>query len=220
MRKPVKRGRAAAPRARLDVDERRAQLLALGVRVFSERPYDDVSIDELAHEAGVSKGLIYHYFPTKRDYYVAALRETARQLVDEVSAGGSDDDAPEERARRGLDTYLGFVERRGPAYVALLRGGIGSDPEVAAVLEDTRQAILGLILERLPGEAGRAALLRAALRGFIGFVEAMSVDWVAHPGASRADLVALASSVLTDALRAAALAWIERPAKKGGPRRR
>lgn len=220
MRTPVKRGRAAPPppRARLDVDERRAQLLALGVRVFSERPYDDVSIDELAREAGVSKGLLYHYFPTKRDYYVAALRETAGQLVAEVKAAG-DDGTPEERVRRGLETYLGFVERRGPAYVALLRGGIGSDPEVAGVLEDTRQAILGLIVERLPGEAGRAPLLRAALRGFSGFVESMSVDWVAHPGASRADLVALASSVLTDALRAAVLAWVEGPGGKGARRR-
>jgi AcrR family transcriptional regulator len=199
-------------RARLEVDERRAQLLALGVRVFSERPYDDVSIDEVAREAGVSKGLLYHYYPTKRDYYVAALRETAGQLVAEVTAPGGEA-SPEERARRGLATYLGFVERRGKAYVALLRGGIGSDPEVAAVLEETRRAILGLLLAELPGEASKAPLVRAALRGFIGFVEAMSVDWVAHPGASREALVALASSVLTDALRAAALAVLAAPAK-------
>ena len=64
------------PRARLLVDERRAQLLSLGLQLFGERSYDEVSIDELAREAQISKGLLYHYFPTKRDLYVAGLQAT------------------------------------------------------------------------------------------------------------------------------------------------
>src|SRR5580765_6635428 len=72
---------AAAPRARLEVDERRAQLVALGVELFAARSYDEVSIDELARAAGISKGLLYHYFPTKRDFYVATVEEGATQLL-------------------------------------------------------------------------------------------------------------------------------------------
>src|SRR6185369_15791164 len=86
-RKPVRRllraAAAARPkrRVRLDNDERRAQLLALARKAFSNRAYDDVSIDDLARDAKISKGLLYHYFPTKRDLYVTSLREIADELV-------------------------------------------------------------------------------------------------------------------------------------------
>ena len=75
-------------RSRLEVDERRAQLLSLGCKIFSENAYDEVSINAIAEAAGISKGLLYHYFPTKRDFYVAALRETAKQLIAETLPGG------------------------------------------------------------------------------------------------------------------------------------
>ncbi len=193
--------RAAAPkkppRARLDVDERRAQLLAVGLAAFSARSYDEVSIDELARAAGVSKGLFYHYFPTKRDLYVAALGQAAQQLLDETMTDRRG--SQEERLRRGLATYLDFVERHGQAYVALMRGGIGSDPEVATLLEKTRGTFAARLLEDVPQEAA-SPLLRAALRGWVGFVEATSLDWAQHPGraARRDELVALLSAVLFD----------------------
>jgi AcrR family transcriptional regulator len=70
------------PPSRLDVEERRKQLVALGIELFAERTYDDVSIDELAHAAGISKGLLYHYFPTKRDFYIATVKQAAQELLD------------------------------------------------------------------------------------------------------------------------------------------
>src|SRR5213595_2920894 len=70
---------------RLDNDERRAQLLALGRAAFASSAYDAVSIDELAKRAKLSKGLFYYYFPTKRDLYIAGLRETAQELVDKLT---------------------------------------------------------------------------------------------------------------------------------------
>jgi AcrR family transcriptional regulator len=91
--------------------------------MFSEHSYDEVSIEDLARAAGVSKGLLYHYFPTKRDLYVATLEHSARQLVEMTTTDRSA--PPDERVRRGLETYLDFVERHGKAYVALIRGGIG-----------------------------------------------------------------------------------------------
>jgi len=66
---------------RWEYEDGRAQLLALARKAFSDRSYDDVSIDDLAREAKISKGLLYHYFPTKRDLYVAGLREIADELV-------------------------------------------------------------------------------------------------------------------------------------------
>src|SRR3954471_3944242 len=87
LRRLVRAAAAATPRApkrriRLDNDERRAQLLTLARKAFSDRSYDDVSIDDLARELKISKGLLYHYFPTKRDLYVAGLREIAEELIE------------------------------------------------------------------------------------------------------------------------------------------
>ena len=207
--------REPAPRARLEVDERRAQLLTLGLSIFSERSYDEVSIDDIARAAGISKGLLYYYFPTKRDFYVAALRAASKELLDET-LGTPANATPEEQVERGVRTYLAYVERRGAAYVALMRGGIGSDPEVAAVLEETRATFLGRIVAALPPEA-TGPLIHTAMRGWIGFVEAASIDWVARQSVPIESIVALAKALLFDALRAAtelALANEPAPPKK------
>jgi AcrR family transcriptional regulator len=120
-------------RIRLDNDQRRAQLLELARRAFSDRAYDDVSIDDIAQVAGISKGLLYHYFPTKRDLYVAGLREIADELVEAIFRVPVSL-APIDQVRTSVDAYLEHVMRHSRAFVALMRGGIGSDPEVAAVI--------------------------------------------------------------------------------------
>jgi AcrR family transcriptional regulator len=193
--------RRRAARERLEVDERRAQLLALGLAVFSERPYDNIAVDDLAHAAGVSKGLLYHYFPTKRDYYVASLREGARQLLEETAPSALQG-TPEERVRAGIETYLGFVARRGAAYVTLMRGGIGFDPEVAAIVEGVRRAFVDRILAHLPGER-LAPLVTVSLRGWVGLVEAMSIEWVSRRDPPAAAIASLAATALFDLLRSA-----------------
>src|SRR5262249_47381912 len=71
----AKRAKEPRSRVRLDVDARRAQLVDLGLTEFGTRTYDEVSIDRIAQMAGISKGLLYHYFPTKRAFYVACVRE-------------------------------------------------------------------------------------------------------------------------------------------------
>ncbi len=204
VRKPTTSRAAKRPqRARLLVDERRAQLLALGIKLFAERSYDEVSIDELARAANISKGLLYHYFPTKRDLYTAALRQAAQQLLDETQPLAC---LPQdERARRGLETYLAFADRHGPAYVALMRGGLGADREIVGILEATRGTIAQRILDALP--TGIATpLIRAAVRGWIGFVEATALDWLAHKQVDRDRLVELLLGLLFDAIARAAVA--------------
>jgi AcrR family transcriptional regulator len=173
-------------RVRLDVDERRAQLIALGLQFFSGRAYDEVPIEDLAREAGISKGLLYHYFPTKRDFYVATVREAARQLLDRTRP--DEHLPPLERLRAGVDAYLAYVEQHGPAYTALLRGGIGSDAEVAAVIEGTRTEFLARLLEGLDRGAQIEPRLRLLLRGYIGFIEAASLEWVERRDLDRAEL--------------------------------
>ena len=194
--------KAAPKRIRLDTDERRAQLLALAKSSFSQRAYDDVSIDDLARDARISKGLLYHYFPTKRDLYVAGLREIADELVGAITAV-PDDLAPIDRVRAGLDASLDHIARLPQAFVSLMRGGIGSDPEVSAVIEGVRSRLFAQFTHDTPFAAIVAGNLKfeTAVRGWIGFVESATIDWAANPRLSREELRELFTSVLFEILR-------------------
>ncbi len=165
-------------RARLDVEERRRQLVALGHELFSSRTYDEVSIDELAKAAGISKGLLYHYFPTKRDFYIATVREAAQQLLDRTDTPRQMDLA--DRLTTGVDAWLQYVSEHGPAFISLLRSGIGADAEVARIVDDTREAFLRRLLEEAPIEKP-PPIVRIALRGWVGLVESAAIEWLGSP---------------------------------------
>ena len=192
---------ATARRARLTTDARREQLVALGGEIFSERPFDEVSIDDIAAAAGISKGLLYHYFPSKRDFYVAVVREAAdeMQLVTDAPA----DLPPLERLSAGLDRYLEYVETHGRGFATVLRAGIGSDPEVAAIVEEVRSAMAGRILDDLALSGPPAAGVRIAVRGWVGFAEAASLEWLERREITRDELRELLIKALTGAVGAA-----------------
>ena len=185
--RPV-RPQAKAGKPRLESDERRAQLLAFGLATFGSRAYDDVSVDEIARAAGVSRALIFHHFPSKRDFYVATLREAARQLVEALDVPATMD--PLARLSEGLRRWLAFAEQHAPAYIALVRGGVGADTAVAEIVEGTRDLVVGRIVHGL-GRTAPTALLRNTLRGWVGFVETSSLDWLSHRDVPRKKLIDL-----------------------------
>lgn len=188
-----------ARRAKVEIDDRRATILALGREAFATSTYDEVSIDELAKRARISKGLFYYYFPTKRDLYLAGLRETAEELIAKLRiADWPADLAPRARATFGVDAYLAHVERHGDAFVALMRGGIGSDPQVAEVIERVRAGILDELIRGAPiGPLLEARpVARVAIRAWIGMVEAASLEWLARRAMPREAV----REILVDAL--------------------
>ena len=169
-------------RTRLQVDERRQQLVEIGLELFGHQTYDELSIDEIAKRAAISKGLLYHYFPSKRAFYVAALTEAARQLIEET-----DFEQPPEQAqpdlsavRDGIRAFLEYVVRRQRAYTFLLRGGVGTDAEVGDIVEGTRQALLDRTVARMSrfGAPADDPATRLRLRGWLGFIEGATLDWV------------------------------------------
>lgn len=184
---------------RLSPDDRRARLLELGIRVFSERPYDDFSMDDVAAEAGVSKGLLYHYFPSKRHFYMAALRTAVEQVT--VLTEPDQSMPIEEQLRAGLDIYLAYVEQHPSAYRAILRGGIGSDAEVASITEEFRVVTIRR-LQRAIGVPDPRPGVRMALRAWVGAVEAASLDWLEHRDLTRAELVEMLFAALPALLQA------------------
>ncbi len=180
-------------RTRLSVAERRAQLIEVGKDVFGARAFDEVSTDDLARAAGISKGLLYHYFGSKRGYYVAVVSQLATELSD---ATRLDDDAPLDGAMHAaLSGFYAFLQEHGSLFRALMRGGIGSDAEVDAVVDSVRQTILRRVLTRF-GLSEPPPPLRARLVGWIGCVEAVGIDQVDHGDLSEAAFVDVLVSAL------------------------
>lgn len=163
------------PTRRMSTDARRAQLLALGRKVFSERAYDEISTDELARLAGISKGLLYHYFKNKRGFYVAVMRDTADRLY-AVTAPTTEGDV-REAFEKSMMSYLEFIERNAPMFKALIRGGIGFDTEVNEIVEGVRRDSVRQCTERM-GIEDPSATVRAKLYGWVGFCEFLSIDWL------------------------------------------
>ena len=179
-------------------DERREELLRAGVELFSARSYDEVSIDEIAAAVGISRGLLYHYFPSKRDFYVAGLRRAADDLLAAVVPAVR---SPGDRITAGLDAYLGYVETHARGFVSLMRGGIGSDGEVRAIVDGVREALTVGVLEGLREAGIERQSLRLAIRGWVGFVEAVSLEWIERGEPSRDEVASLARSQLLAAIR-------------------
>ncbi|MCI0634427.1 MAG: TetR/AcrR family transcriptional regulator [Actinobacteria bacterium] len=187
-------------RVRLTVDERRQRLLRLGRRLFSKTRYDALSIDEVAAAAGVSKGLLYHYFRSKRDYYL----ETVRDGVDEIRKVTAPDPAlpPLERLNACIDAYLAWVEANGALYSAVLRSGVGLDREIQAIVESYRETVAGWFLPALGITRPRPAL-RTALRAGVGAVEGASQEWLVRGGVDRPALRKMLAATLATLLESA-----------------
>ncbi len=181
---------APASRQRRTVEERREQLLDLGLELFSSRTYEAISIDEIAQAAGISKGLLYHYFASKRAFYVAAVEKASEQLLaaTDVAPGASGEPPTFDALVDGMRTFLEYVEGRAEAYVFLLRGGMGGDEEVRAIIERTRNRFADRILAGIGGEP--TARVRIAIHGWIGFIESASLEWLARRDLDRDALAA------------------------------
>jgi AcrR family transcriptional regulator len=167
---------ATRTRTRLGIDERRAQLLDVGLELFSTRPYDEVRIDEVAARAGVSRGLLYHYFPTKRDFYVDVVRAA---IADAYEFSEPDPSLPPlERLRASVDAWLDYVEPNAAGFLTTYRAGIGTDPEVRAIAEagEARQA--ARIVDQVAGGADVPPTLEVAVRGWITLSVATVADWL------------------------------------------
>jgi AcrR family transcriptional regulator len=175
----------AGRRVRLHLDKRRTQLLDLGIELFSKQAYEDISIDGLAEAAGVSKGLLYHYFGSKREFYVETVREASRKL--RLLTMPDPALPPAARLRAAVDVHLRYIQEHGPVYTAVYRSGVAIAPEVREILDEHREVIIQYFLQAL-GVSKSRPILRTALRAWIAMVEGASLDWIASPSISRDEL--------------------------------
>jgi AcrR family transcriptional regulator len=186
--------------ARLDPEERRGQLIELGLHMLSSESADRVPVDEIAEAAGISRGLLFHYFPTKRDFYVAVAKEAARQLLEVTEPDPSLHHM--ERLHASLAAYVDYVTENEALYIALVRGASGSDKELQAVSENTRAESARRVVEAL-GLQDLDPAVRTAVRGWVGFIEETTLDWLRNRDLERDQLLAVQEQVLVHALEAA-----------------
>jgi AcrR family transcriptional regulator len=166
----------------LSRDARIQCILEASQRVFSSRPYDEISIDEIAAEAAMSKGLLYHYFSSKRDLYL----ETLRAVLTQVSQ--IPDNTPTLHAC--LDAFLSYFEQAPALARMVFRGGIGSDAEAEELINAYRQRQFALFLRTMGGD-DVGPLVRLALGGWISFFQEVSLQWLEHRDVPREQVLAL-----------------------------
>lgn len=192
---------------RLSTDDRREQLLASGARLLAHRPYDEVSIEEIARAAGVSKGLLYHYFPTKKDFLIAALERGQDELA--VLTAPDPNLPAAEQLAASLDRFLDFVEDHEAAYTAIFSSRGGGDPEIQAALEAGRQQRMDAVIESLasweaaPASVTRTPALETAVQGWFFFIEGAVLRWLEHRDLERVELRELLALSLVGSLQAA-----------------
>lgn len=178
-----------APRRRLGAEERRDQLVGLGLELIKERPFDQVLVDEVIAAAGISKGLLFHYFPSKRAFQLAVMEAATTELVARLTPADELDVL--EQLHQGLDAYVAYIEENQAGYLAIVRA-VGSDDALLDLFERTRDAIVDIIvggLVRTGLAKDEDPMLRLAARAWTASVEESTFLWLRDRPCTREQLL-------------------------------
>jgi AcrR family transcriptional regulator len=187
----------SAPRSRLSPDERRSQLLDLGVRLLATRSLDELSIDLFAEEAGISRGLLYHYFGNKHAFHEAVVRRAADDLIAQTAPPVDGD--PLHRLTVSMEAYLSYVEHNHEGYLSLVKGAASGNETMRAIYDEARSALT----DRIFREDAQSEIVpdtpttRMVARGWAAMCEELALAWVEEPGeVTRDELLAIMTSSL------------------------
>jgi AcrR family transcriptional regulator len=188
-------------RTRLDPAKRRAQLIDLGVDMLATRRLDELSVELIAKTAGISRGLLFHYFSSKHEFHVEVARAAAAEMLRRTEANTAL--SPVDALRAALTSFIDYVEENPDNYKSLVRGAASGDTELRAIFDQTRTTMAQRVVDvvaQLGLEVGQRA--RLAIQGWVGFVEECVVRWIDTRTVTRDELLDL----LTKSLPAVALA--------------
>ena len=174
-------------RCRLEPQQRREQLLDTGAALFAEKPYEDVLVEDIAARAGVHRATLYHYFPSKRDLYVAIFKRGSKRFLARV-----DDPDPHlplaEQLAAGLEAHIqSFVDHPYEA-VTINRGALSDDPAIQAIIAEELNVVGQRLIDKLVAEGRPREVTEIAVEGWLAFVRAACVKWIQSPNISRTDL--------------------------------
>lgn len=192
-----------ASKARSVVGDRRQALIDTARKLFTTRPYDQVTTSEIADKAGVAYGLIAHHFVNKRGLYQAVLNEIAAEIAEHQLAPPPPGASLTNQLRHALRNHITHIDSYADSFVAFVRGNLGADTEQQGAIDELRwmgaqRILLALgIVEPLP------AVLRTAMHGWIGYLDEMMIDRITNRDIDVDALVELAAAALITTLRSA-----------------
>src|SRR3954452_7264615 len=194
-------GHMSTTRVRMSPDSRREQLIELGVRLLASSSLEDLSIETLAEEAGISRGLLYHYFGGKQQFHTAVVRRAADNLFAVTAPDG--EGTALEQLGGSLARYVDYVVENYQGYVSLVRGAAGGHRGLREIYEESREALTGRLFEGPVAEEARhlglvdTPAVRMVVRGWSAFTEEAVLDWVRDPrGITRDELLTTLSASL------------------------
>ncbi|WP_159791725.1 TetR/AcrR family transcriptional regulator [Puerhibacterium puerhi] len=175
-------------RTRLSPQERRQQLLALGVAWLADRTLESISVEDLAAAAGVSPGLVFYYFGSRQGLHQEIVR-TARDAM--LHATEPDPALPPlARLHDTLERFVEFVRDHDATFSSLVRGAASGDPQVRAVVQHARQVLAGHVADMLRElDVEVTPLVDVAVRAWISLAEQALVDAASDPAVDGAALV-------------------------------
>lgn len=166
-------------RTRLSREQRRRQLVGIGLRKLVERPIQEVSIDEVATEAGISRGLLFHYFPSKAAFHEAVVAAAGRRVLRNVTPDEGVD--VESALRQVVERYVAQIDRRRASYLALLYGQRSSG------VDDLAGTLRTALAQKVIDVLGLGANCRPVVHGWVAYVEDRALTWSAVPVGERAE---------------------------------
>jgi AcrR family transcriptional regulator len=185
---------------RLGAEARREQILETAQRLFEERGYDAVSISEVATAAKVTRGLVHHYFGSKRELYIDVVRSLLGDAP--VLIGPDEASSIEEMVTRNAHAVLDYYSANRSLLLAIAPNpNKGRDPEVAALAESAREAAVDRVVSNHFGDAPAPPEVRLVIRSFLGLVEAASREWLFRRRATRAQVEALLAQTMLALMR-------------------
>ncbi|AYF72890.1 TetR/AcrR family transcriptional regulator [Nocardia yunnanensis] len=165
------------PRRRLSPDQRRAELLDVGARLFAELPYDQVQMDQVADRAGISRALLYRHFPKKSALFAAIYQRAAEDLQGRVHL---DPDLPlSDQVAAGLDAHLDYFEANRNTVLAANRSLTG-DPVVQAIVFGDHAAMREVVLTALGVSGTDREVMSALVTSWLMFVHTLCLEWLEH----------------------------------------
>ena len=187
-------------RSRLSPEARRAQLIELGVEMLATRRLDELSVELIASSAGISRGLLFHYFSSKQEFHLEVARAAAAEMIRRTQPDPAL--SPVDALRAALTSFIEYVEENPDNYKSLVRGAASGDADMRAIFDETRstmaQRIITVVAEQGLVVDARTTL---AIHGWVAYVEECVVRWIDTRTLRRDELLDL----LTKSLPAIAL---------------
>lgn len=178
----------AAKRIRLNAEARRAQLIDLGVEMLATRRLDELSVELIAKAAGISRGLLFHYFPSKQEFHLEVARAAAAEMIRRTSPDTSL--TPVDALRGALTSFMDYVEENPDNYKSLVRGAASGDATMRAIFDETRSTMAQRILDVLTTMGLEVSpRMRLAIAGWVAYVEECVVRWIDTRTISRDELL-------------------------------